>query len=1122
MSVTPSTPRPNQKNLAEHPHYFGAFLNIARHNAYMVMVHLSAKYETEDKDTLAEDAISQAKLFRLLRKNYNKPDVTKALIRDLKKYFPFLNYPLFLNLRTEQEEEDPDISFETDPEQLMTLLQNCFTLLNDLRNNFSHYVCTIDYSRIDFTPIRDIYQAAVFRLTDRGKHTKRFDVFEEAHIQHLLDPASVYQPKVLTSTALHENTIAFIACLFLERKYAFPFLSRLGDFQLTSEEQPSLATKATREAYTMFCCRLPQPKLESSDILLDMVNELGRCPAALYTVLSEEDRSQFHVQREVSPYLEYDEDTDHEALEQEVILKRHDDRFPYFALRYFDDTHAFPSLRFDVYLGKWRTKPVYEKVIYAESRERLLTKPIHTFARLGDILPLYEAITHETADEATKRIRKRIDGQFVDLFREDWITKDADGTAYLDDRIERFAPHYNLGSNVIALKFLKHPGTTTKNLLPKAPTFKAQPADAIISTHELRGLFLYDYLSKTPVAPGAAERIIPTDTETFIQDYIDRIKRFFRDVKEGNFPPLVTPPDYRKNEPLPWEKGKPEATREKRAQYRERQEGMNSRRQELGQILDEKYGLALHQIPSRLKEYLLAYKVPPFWQRAKQKFQQQQDEVKTLLKDLEKGRSPRVGEQATWLAEDIIFLTPPTIHHDAKGVPHPQKLNNDQFRVLQSSLAYFSANRQKIITFLREETSILGEAREAAHPFLHRININACGGILDFYEDYLLQKAKWLRRTVGNMGGMNDQRIKEKLGPYLPASVNHKPATDLDYTSLPVYLPRGLFDQSIAEALAERSPYDIQPTDKAALCLAKILEDDSQAFYELKHWYRSILSTDDDASEWVEKDAYAAALKERRETVRQKKAQGGKLGKDEKLQVKNEYKDLTRAKTRLLDREQHLRSVQADDRALWLMVQQRQAQRSEHLEIRFDQLKLHQIESILREPVHVSLAIPDTSLRITDELPLRRYGDLRRVAKDRRLANLARYYEAAGQEEIPHDLVKQELERYDRRREAFFATIYHFEQTVHQKFGDAFPHQNGHGYFAHHEYVKVAVAHSSDQPFNLFFREQVADLRNKFSHNEFPWYDWLYPEVQARAEPLFADRVFAVAEAYYQRMLGLI
>ena len=893
MSQPQSSARPNKKSLSEHSHYFGAFLNIARHNAYMVIMHLSAKYNTDDKDRLQEDSISQAKLLNVyLKKDFNKPDVTQALIRDLKRYFPFLNYPLFLNLQLEKEGGTIN-TFETDPEQVRSVLVNMFTLLNSLRNNFSHYVSTIDYSRFDFVTIRKVYKAAIFRLTDRGKHTKRFDVFEEEHVKHLQGDkknSSIYYPVDLTTSALHENTIAFITCLFLERKYAFPFLSRLGDFQNTSGQKPTLAMKATMECYTMFCCRLPQPKLESSDILLDMVNELGRCPAALYTLLSKEDKDRFHVHLEVQPYVDYDD----EDFVQEVILKRHGDRFPYFALRYFDDTKAFPSLRFDVNLGRWRTRPVYMKGIYGEERERLLTKQLHTFARLGDLLPMYEAIEHdsgaESSDEKSVLLKRRLkDEQFVGLFRDDWITKDA-GAFFLDDRIEQFYPKYNFGDKVIALKFVQGADfRKPKDFLPELPVRKNDQADAVISIHELRSLFLYDYLSKTPVQEGSVDTYIQVDAESFIKDYIQRVRRFFHDVKAGNFPPLTSPPDYRKNEPPPFVRGNREETKKRRTQYNERQELIADRRQELNSILQERYGLSIRQIPSRIKEYLLAYKIPSFVIRARQKFEQQQRELKTLLKDIEKGRTPRVGEQATWLAEDIVFLTPPQLHY-VDGKAHPQKLNNDQFRVLQSSLAYFSVNKPKIIAFLKEETSILSNNVKEAHPFLNRINIKACNGILDFYAAYLQEKEKWLLKTIKSLkNGMGNKKAQQKYEHYLPSSVKHKKATELDYSNLPVYLPRGLFSQSIAMALAQNPQLGIKPKDSPSYCLAQLLQEDCQDFYGYRHLYPSIFTPKDQEKQRIEKGEYSDMLQQRRSEVLEEKKQSGSVSAEEKQRIKNEY-----------------------------------------------------------------------------------------------------------------------------------------------------------------------------------------------------------------------------------------
>ena len=1123
--------RPNRRTLSSEPYYFGAFLNIARHNAFMVMQHLSAKYAQTDTETLTEETLVNARLFSILRKDQNQPDITRALIRDLKRYFPLLSYPLFMDKLAQQQSEDSLPFSETDPKNVLYVLQQLFVLLNRLRNHYSHYISTSDYSKIDFDPIKDIYRAAVFRLTDRGKHTKRFDVFEEPDVQHLLSENNSYQPKSLAEAPEHDNTIAFITCLFLERKYAFPFLSRLADFQNTTNQKPSKAMKATMECYTMFCCRLPQPKLLSSDILLDMINELGRCPAALYTVLSEEDKQQFHVLKEaeqedqnlidgLEPEGE-DEDTD---LEQEVILKRQGNRLPYFALRYFDDTNAFPNLRFDVYLGRWRTRPVYDKKIYGKQRERLLTKPIRAFTKLKPMLTLYEAVKQypNPDTDSEKKILKRLDPRFAEHFHKDLYTKDEAGALFLDDRIEYFSPRYNFGDNVIGLKFTN----TRRQVFPKTPQINNEMADAVISTHELRDLFFYHCLHSTPVREGSEETYIQKDVETFIKDHIERVRSLLQDVKEERLQPLITPPDYRKNRPLPFIRNNKQKTKQLRDAYWKKEEEIEARKKQLEALLEERYGLSLGQIPRQMKEYLLAYQPSSYKFLAIKKFKQQQDVVKELLKAAEKGRSPRVGEQATWLAEDIVFLTPPTVHY-VNGKAHPQKLNNDQFRVLQSSLAYFSRDKDNILRFLQEETPILSSEEAARHPFLHSINIERCKGIFDFYLAYLQTKEQWLKNSLYTMkdGKQSDQSIREKFQHFLPSSVNIKKATERDYSRVPIYLPRGLFAKAIATALAAHPEWKVNPTDTAVYSLSQFLSKDLQAFYELPHYYRPALDKKDGNSQLIRSEDYYKQLNTRWDELKEKKKGMRGLSRDEKQEIKNAYKDVRRARARFLDREQQLRSLQADDQALWLMVQGRQRIMSEHMEVKLDKLQLRNIDSTLSEPVKVQMQIPDSAAIITDKLPLRRYGDLRRVAKDRRLHNLSLYYQSIGMDKIAHDIIKLELEQYDRRREGFFATIYQFEKAVYTKFEADFTEDrmNAKGsYFEHKAYLEVAASNSRDQAESNRLKERVSQLRNKFYHNEFPRYDWLNGQVTESREALFADRLFDIAEQYYLDMLTLL
>ena len=405
---------PNARNMSAHPHYFGTYLNMARHNAYMILKYLSEKYVDKslgEEKALDESKLHQAPVLNLLIKS-KKPDEVYALIGDLRHHFPFLRYHDVLNDKakvTVSEEAVEALAFkmqggigekketkptELQPEQYAQLLKSLLEWMNTLRNYFSHYKTTPRF-RFDKEDIfYKIYDAALFRLVDKNKQTKRYDNFNQADIDALeRNTAAIKAKRVpykISQTEIDEKALTYFICLFLEPKYASMFLSRLDGFpQKTTEGKMPLKEKAPLKAYTMFCCRLPQPKLESSDIMLDMLNELNRCPSDLYPILSEADKD-----RRFKVVLNADDIKDEDVLEnsikneentegspQEVVLQRHDDRFPYFALRYFDDTNAFTTLRFHVKLGKLLKKNKYDKIMYGESRERELTQPIFKIGR---------------------------------------------------------------------------------------------------------------------------------------------------------------------------------------------------------------------------------------------------------------------------------------------------------------------------------------------------------------------------------------------------------------------------------------------------------------------------------------------------------------------------------------------------------------------------------------------------------------------------------------------------------------------------------------------------------------------------------------------------------------------
>ncbi len=1136
----------NKRNLSQHPFFFGNYLNMARHNAFQIIKHLSDKYRLDEADTPQDDGkLADAALLNLLKMERDRPDEVRALVRDLMGHFPFLKF-----LFGEDEQNLPN------PDAVRKVLTQAFTLLNQFRNGYSHHIAKRQFNQ--GFPFEKIYSAGLERLI------KRFYYYTDVHKTPLLhtDYAAANQlvPTDITDLsrpvprksgenreggAISELSVVYFTCLFLERKYAFEFLRRINGF----ENSEDLHHRAKMETYTMFCCRLPQPKLESGDVMLDMLNELGRCPDDLYYSLAEEDRKKFVMKVQEA-------DAGDEEGGQEVVLKRHEDRFPYFALRYFDDIAELPTLRFHLQLGKVRKKEKYLKVMFNAERERVLQKPLRTFGRFMPFYQLYENINQD--DREQKIIDKRFVAQFPaewkqqvpksnnwrlrNDFKKDEEDKALGKTPTEGDKIaiDQFSPQYNIRENSIGFKFVT--GAEDRKLPPLDQT-DLQP-DAIISVYELHSMFLYDHLHK--------KGWIETDTETYIQDFIKRLKQLMLDVKTGKFAPLKTPPDYTKNEKLPWVKDKIK-TKELRTEFKAVQNGMKTRREQLAADFKAQYNIPINAVPDALCEYLLAYHPPVYSEQAIQKFKTQLKFVEQQLKAVAKSKAPKIGEMATWLAEDIVDLMPQHLHTAANGITQPQKINKDQFRILQASLAYFSINKEKIRNYFEELNLDTGNTAQQ-HPFIKDIILDNCRGILDFYEIYLGEKQEWLNIALNFMAKNKRQpeAIDTQYGYILglpkpvPTQEANKRRQVKNYDKLPVLLPRGLFKDAISAAMQTQGYASKDNFTKLNTIFAfdKLLDADTQDFYLFK---RSMKITDKSKrkegeappSVIYEQDAYFDKVQKGIQSLKARQAKN----RDKKLNFtdKNKLKDLKHDEDRILQRKQVLRYTQSTDRALWLMVKDRA--KDKHLTIDFNNLNLAHLDTVLTQEVAVSLNV--SGITVKDTLPIRRYGDFRRILKDRRLANLLKYAPQSSSLDRAH--IEEELRQYDIRREQFFETIYTFEKTVYALLKDKFPtlvegvydHKTfmeargkevkkgdtTRDYYDH--WVYMCLLTESGIPLSTaqktHYLDNVTRLRNKFLHNEIPYFeDWLTAEVAAEKGAYMCDKIFNIAQRYYDDLLKLI
>jgi hypothetical protein len=139
-------------------------------------------------------------------------------------------------------------------------------------------------------------------------------------------------------------------------------------------------------------------------LLTQMMDELSKVPHELYEVLSEENKKEFLFDlnaqlRETQTLGKQQNDW---AINQ-VIRKRYERKFNYFAIRYLDEYANFPSLRFQVHLGNYIHNRENKKIGTSNfETERVIKEKILVFGKLTEVTQLKNDffIQHNT-DEST-------------------------------------------------------------------------------------------------------------------------------------------------------------------------------------------------------------------------------------------------------------------------------------------------------------------------------------------------------------------------------------------------------------------------------------------------------------------------------------------------------------------------------------------------------------------------------------------------------------------------------------------------------------------------------------------------------------------------------------------------
>jgi len=1121
METTNESTVSKTRNMQDDPQYFGAYLNMARHNIFTINNHV-AKAMNSNISLLPEDG--KIKDSFLCNKDTTKVDWKHAFERT-SKFMPIVK---IFNSETLPQIVGDESSAHTglDYKSMADTLKSVFNELQEFRNDYSHFFSTLDgFERKKYVS----REVAVF-LQDSLTHAIAFAKKRFAGVLSEEEFVLIKRIKLIENDLeITTEGLVFLICIFLEREHAFQFIGKIKGLKGTQFK----SFIATRETLTQYCVKLPHDRLVSEDVkqalALDLINELNRCPAVLYNSLSEDNKSEFRPNLDndsiISIMQNSFDNADNLSLEDtekylEAITKRirHDDRFPFFVLKFIDLMDAFKRLRFHIDIGKVELQ-AYDKDLLGEKFIRRLTDNMKVFQKLTgmDI----EAGTTDKFFASTQPVE-----------------------------LQTYAPKYNMKLNRIGIKL--------KNTISRIETkidsrglsklkIKHTPPDAFLSLHELWKVVLLEYLSAGEPEKLIIDFINLNNNKLMTKDFIEEVK-------------AKLPADW--NEFV--RKTKPKTG----SAYKKPALGyLGIRKNALNTVLDE-YGLNDKQIPSRILDYWLNIKDVDVERQFGERIKAMKRDCRSRLRVLGTKKQPKIGEMATFLAKDIVDMV--------IGEERKQKITSFYYDKLQECIALLAdpEHKTQLIGIIAELK--LHEAE--GHPFLAKINLDKVNYTSELYEYYLKEKgnlvfgkdrnekdSSWLSRTFyrEKKDLKTNKLITHVLPPSdlsnLPFSMRQflqKDRSDLFVwlqnaskminkgdRQKPVNLPTNLFDVRLLELLKEnlnQKEIRFEDSTKLNMLFKKWWEgrlDDVQSFYKAERTYtvydETISFVPDTADKYKAYYEQAFKLVKEKKIAENRKSnqlssqkKGRRIPEVDPKQIESVFKQA------IAGNEKRIRVVQEQDRVIMLMIEQL-LDKGKHVELKLKNSKeLLSMSSLIRHQVAAKLSFdqngeyllgrdkPIIERTIIAQRKTKDYSILRKYVYDRRMPELFEYF---PDNEIQLDALKHEIDAYNRVRTVILDKVFAIEKAIVTKDRMGLMalanDENGNtisGHLPHKAYVSWLDVKGLADTNTVIFLNMV---RNCFSHNQFPQLTTMQRCVGFNAREGFA---YKIQEKYNEKIDKLL
>lgn len=1046
----------------EHKKHLAAALNLARHNLYITISHISKSLKLNGN--INEQSLQDSALINMLKTQSNKKECVVKAIDLLECSMRFLK-PMIekeIDYAVYKADRDfvgnkKDISYKhtIDKAKLVTpatyhkILERIIRTLNAYRNQYTHYAPTgcwkedlIKEQKVLVHAMKLVFDGARRRVKTRfeytdndmefitgGDHYEQKDKLDEngkpieitkgkktfkakRHVEqddfyYRLgtpgdDPKNEKDPN--RNNRLSDMGLVMFICLFLNKQQAKILIDQV-DLHSGRQDTTELE-KQKKIIFEMFCdyrMKLLQERIEStshaSALGLDMFNELQKCPKELFDVLHPNDQELFRVKNENGG---------------ENQLVRFHDRFPRLAMAYIDQTQALGDIRFQVALGKYRYKFYNKKCVDSESedRVRVLQKEINGFGCLDAI-------------EAQRKVL------YKDFLREDSLS--SIDTVNTMPYITNQRAAYKIHQHRIAMVFNRDQKAILSNgmFLPalNGESTKCEKPTCWLSVYELPALLFHHFLTKDTEATATAE---------IIKNCVTRYHTLFSDIKNGALCPFKTKEKF--------------------------EQAMKNR------------GFEIADVPLEIRDYLLGTErdmdsIAPkrietyldgLVSKTKQDKKRFEEKLRTIgSKDNKIGKkshaSLRPGYLASILAKDLVEWLPSAdekeecVNDVVKRRPHgwnkPTGLN---FTVLQSTLALYNGDINALEQILKNTGIVEGSY---PHPFMNEVLAKNPGNILALYEVYLDCKINYIENVIDSdddfwntfkiLGGYDRRRWKNReLQWYKDLAAK--------YLDAPIELPRGLFEQAIKTLLNKNY---VKKFSKLGSELSKerckvshlitrfneiVYEDKNQDFYypgerfkrtynyfnlinntKVRNQLQEVYMTID------EMVACFAGIKKEEQTLI-----NSIYRKDEREKMKSQ---LTRSKRDYRDNERVIRRFMVQDIIMFMMAKALtvgQLKGAGAKKFHLKTIRPDSEDSILSEQVEFSIELSLGNRKITikqDDLKIKNFGDFFRFVYDGRLPSL---FAHLGENEISRDALEKELKSYDLKRSGIFGIVHSIEKAI--------------------------------------------------------------------------------------------